>query len=122
MALKIRKNRGPKPPEKCPLLECMSLIGGAWAPSVIWHLRGGPRRFSELRIDIPQVSPKMLTTRLRELEEAGVVDRKVLPTSPPSVEYSLNTFGQRLVPAIDAIAAVGEDLRSHKARRRKAAS
>ena len=111
MALKMRKNQGPATPEACPLLECMAIIGGAWAPNIIWHLRGGPRRFSELRADIPPISPKMLTARLRELEECGVIDRKVLPTSPPSVEYSLNELGFRLVPAIDAIAAVGEELK-----------
>ena len=114
MALKMRKNRGPATPEACPLLECMAIIGGAWAPNIIWHLRGGPRRFSELRADIPPISPKMLTTRLRELEKCGVVERKVLPTSPPSVEYSLNDLGFRLVPAIDAIAAVGEELKKRK--------
>lgn len=111
MPLKMRKNRAPAPPEACPLLECMAIIGGAWTPSIIWYLRGGPRRFSELRADIPRVSPKILTVRLRELEECGVVERRVMPTSPPSVEYGLNELGMRLVPAIEAIAAVGEELK-----------
>jgi DNA-binding HxlR family transcriptional regulator len=93
----------------------MAIIGGAWAPNIIWYLRGGPRRFSELRADIPQVSPKVLTTRLRELEECGVIDRQVMPTSPPSVEYSLNKLGLRLVPAIEAIAEVGEELKRRAA-------
>jgi len=119
MALKMRKNQSPAPPNECPLLECMAIIGGAWAPNVIWYLRGGPRRFSELRADIPPISPKMLSTRLRELEECGVIERKVRPTSPPSVEYSLNELGERLIPAIDAIAEVGEEL---KRRKRAAAS
>jgi DNA-binding HxlR family transcriptional regulator len=116
MALKMRKNAAPPPPEACPLLECMTIIGGAWTPNIIWYLRGGPRRFSELRADIPQISPKILTARLRELESSGVVDRKVMPTSPPSVEYSLNELGQRLVPAIEAIAAVGEELKQRNAK------
>ena len=115
MALKMRRNKGPSTPEACPLLECMALIGGAWTPNIIWYLRGGPRRFSELRSDIPLVSPKILTTRLRELEECGVIERRVMPTSPPSVEYSLNELGERLVPAIEAIAAVGEELKERKA-------
>lgn len=114
MALKMRRNRSPAPPEQCPLLECMSIIGGAWAPNILWHLRGGPRRFSELRADIPAISPKVLTTRLRELEETGVIDRRVMPTSPPSVEYSLTDLGLRLVPAIEAIAAVGEELKARR--------
>lgn len=94
----------------CPLLECLSVIGGAWAPSVIWKLSEGPMRFSELKASITQVSPKVLTTRLKELEASGVVDRRVLDTSPPSVEYSLNEFGHRLLPAIEAIADVGKDI------------
>jgi DNA-binding HxlR family transcriptional regulator len=114
MALKMRRNNSPEPPEACPLLECMAIIGGAWTPNIIWYLRGGPRRFSELRTDIPLVSPKILTTRLRELEECGVIERRVMPTSPPSVEYSLNELGERLVPAIEAIAAVGEELKERK--------
>ena len=115
MPLKMRKNKGPGTPASCPLLGCMAIIGGAWTPNIIWYLRGGPRRFSELRSDIPQISPKVLTTRLRELEERGVVDREVMPTSPPSVEYSLNEFGRRLVPAIVAIADVGEELKRYRA-------
>ncbi|MEZ5668736.1 MAG: helix-turn-helix domain-containing protein [Alphaproteobacteria bacterium] len=119
MALKMRKNQSPPPPPCCPLLDCLAIIGGAWAPNVIWHLRGGPRRFSELRADIPQISPKVLTTRLRELETAGVIDRHVVPTSPPSVEYALNAFGWKLVPAIEAIAAVGLELQQHRQARGK---
>lgn len=111
MALKMRKNNSPALPETCPLLECMAIIGGAWTPNIIWYLRAGPRRFSELRQDIPQISPKVLSTRLRELEACGVIDRDVKPTSPPSVEYALNDLGQKLVPAIEAIAAVGEELK-----------
>lgn len=122
MALKVRKNKSTPLPECCPLLECMGVIGGAWTPNIIWHLRGGARRFSELRADIPEISPKVLTTRLRELEAGGVVDRKVMPTSPPSVEYNLNEFGMRLVPAIEAIAAVGEDIKKHKSNTRAGAS
>src|SRR3546814_18199039 len=74
---------------RSPLSTCMAVLGGAWTPNVIWNLSGGPRRFSELRHDIPKVSAKVLTARLRALEAKGVVIREVKPTSPPSVEYSL---------------------------------
>lgn len=111
MALKLRRNHSPKPPPSCPLTECMGIIGGAWTVNVIWSLRAGPRRFSELRVDIPPVSPKVLTTRLRELEARGVVTRAVRPTSPPSVEYSLTGLGAELVPAIEAIVQVGHKLK-----------
>ena len=62
----------------------MALLGGAWTPNVIWYLSGGPRRFSELRLDMPPISPKMLSARLKKLETKGVVRRAVVPTSPPS--------------------------------------
>lgn len=114
MALKIRKNKSPPPPPACPLLECMELIGGAWTPNIIWHLKAGPRRFSELRLDIPRISPKVLTARLRELEQTGVLVRTVMATSPPSVEYELTDLGSRLVPAIEAIVSVGLELEQSK--------
>lgn len=116
MSLKIRKNRSPPLPERCALTDCMAIIGGAWAPNVIWHLRAGPRRFSELRTDIPPVSAKVLSQRLRELEGRGVITRTIQPTSPPSVEYALTALGQELVPALSAIVAVGHRLKPRRAR------
>ena len=76
----------------------------------MWQLSGGPRRSGELSQDIPGISPKMLTARLRELEDKGVIDRTVTPTSPPSVEYSLSELGHELVPVIDSIVRVGTRL------------
>ncbi|MBM3651117.1 MAG: helix-turn-helix transcriptional regulator [Alphaproteobacteria bacterium] len=110
MALRRRRNRSPAPPPSCPLLACTSLIGGAWAPNVIWYLSGGPRRFTELKADIPPITPRVLSKRLRELEKAGVIDRRVLPTSPPSVDYELTALGRELLPAIQAIVDVGTRL------------
>lgn len=111
MSLKIRKNRSTPPPDPCLLTECMAIIAGAWAPNVIWHLRAGPRRFSELRIDIPPISAKVLSQRLRELEGRGVITRTIQPTTPPSVEYALTGLGQELVPALSAIVDVGHKLK-----------
>ncbi|AGC48114.1 transcriptional regulator [Myxococcus stipitatus DSM 14675] len=111
MSLKQRKSKAPPPPPGCPMRTCMSLLGGVWTPNVIWHLSGGPRRFGELIKDIPGISPKVLTTRLRELEAKGAVAREVQPTSPPSVEYALSELGMELVPVIDAIVRVGTRLK-----------
>jgi DNA-binding HxlR family transcriptional regulator len=91
--------------------ECMKLLGGAWTPNIIWNLSGGPRRFGELRADIPKISAKVLTARLRTLELKGVVARKVVDSSPPSVEYSLCELGRELIPVISAIVKVGEKLK-----------
>jgi DNA-binding HxlR family transcriptional regulator len=112
MSLKIRRNHSPPPPEPCRLTECMAIIAGAWAPNVIWSLRAGPRRFSELRIDIPPVSAKVLSQRLKELESRGVLDRTVQTTTPPSVDYRLTDLGQHLIPALQAIVEVGHRLKT----------
>lgn len=111
MVLKMRKNNSPQPPAPCLLTECMQVIAGAWAPNVIWCLRAGPRRFSELRADIPPVSAKVLSARLKELEERDVIVRHVRPTSPPSVEYELTEIGQELIPALEGIVRVGHKLK-----------
>ncbi|WP_028466848.1 winged helix-turn-helix transcriptional regulator [Nisaea denitrificans] len=114
MALKMRKNTVTPPPEECPLGTCLSIISGAWAPNVIWYLSEAPRRFSELKSDIPGVSSKMLTARLKDLQQHGVISRTVKPTSPPSVEYALTDLGLELVPAINAIIEVGHKLKKRK--------
>jgi DNA-binding HxlR family transcriptional regulator len=119
MALRVRKNKAAVPPA-CPLTECMGLLRGAWAPNVIWYLSVQPRRFGELRVDIPRISARVLSARLRELEHKGVVDRRVVPTSPPSVEYSLTDLGRELVPAIAAIVEVGLKLKMRQAAPRRA--
>lgn len=106
MALRVRKTRIVEPP-LCPLSECMRLLRGAWTPNVIWYLSQQPRRFGELRRDIPRISARVLSARLRELESKGVVTRVLAATEPPSVEYRLTELGCELVPAIHAIVEVG---------------
>lgn len=114
--LKMRKNPVGDTP-LCPIGTCMELLGGAWTPNVIWYLSGGPRRFSELAADMAPISAKMLSQRLKALEEKGVVTRTVMDTSPPSVEYALTDLGREIVPAIEAIAHVGYKLRQRQAAR-----
>lgn len=116
MSLRLRKNKAPPPPPACPLTECMAFLGGAWTPNLIWYLSGGARRFGELRTDIPRISAKVLSARLRALEEKGVITRTVVASSPPSVEYALTELGKELVPAINAIVAVGAKLKKSKSR------
>jgi DNA-binding HxlR family transcriptional regulator len=89
----------------------MALLGGAWTPNVIWYLSAGPRRFNELRTDIPPISAKVLSARLRELQKKGIIVRRVVPTSPPSVEYALTELGRELLPAIASIVDVGLKLK-----------
>lgn len=108
----MRKSAAPPANQTmCPIGTCMQLLGGAWTPNTIWHLQAGARRFSELEHDMKPISAKVLSQRLKELEEKGVVNRQVMNTSPPSVEYSLTDLGRELVPAIEAIAQVGFKLK-----------
>lgn len=109
--VKVRKSKVDPPPGECPLSGCMKFIRGTWTPHVIWYLKAEPRRFSELKGDITGISAKVLSTRLKELEEAGVVLREVMDTSPPTVEYSLTELGRELQPAIAAIVVVGQKLK-----------
>jgi DNA-binding HxlR family transcriptional regulator len=116
MALRMRKSKARPAPPGCPLTECMKLLGGAWTPNIIWHLSGGPRRFGELRSDIPRISAKVLSARLSALQGKGVLVRTVVPSSPPSVEYALSELGEELIPVISAIVAVGMKLKHREAR------
>ena len=110
MGLPLRKSKVAAPPPACPLTESLTLLRGAWAPNVIWFLSAEPRRFGELRHDIPKISARVLSARLRELESRGLVTRRVLDTSPPSAEYALTELGRELLPAIEALASVGRKL------------
>jgi DNA-binding HxlR family transcriptional regulator len=108
----MKKQRSTKtpPPQDCPLDLCLRLLAGAWTPKVLWYLCDEPRRFGDLRRDIGSITSKVLTTRLREMEELGVVAREVIPTSPPQVEYSLTKLGMELKPVLDAMAQLGGKL------------
>jgi len=121
MGLPLRKSKV-LPPPQCPLSMCMDLLRGAWAPNVIWYLRGGARRFGELRHDIPRISARVLSARLRELEARGMIVRRLLDTSPPSAEYELTELGQELLPALDAIVKVGAKLRHDAEPKRRLAA
>ncbi|MGF1531068.1 MAG: winged helix-turn-helix transcriptional regulator [Puniceicoccaceae bacterium] len=113
-----RKSKVPPPPEHCPLGECLSIIGGAWTPNIIWYLERGPRTFSELKSDLKNggkgISAKVLSSRLKKLVADGVILRTVQPTSPPTVEYALTPLGLELKPAIEAIVAVGHRLKERR--------
>lgn len=113
-AIKHRPSRVVPPPGECPLTECMSFLGGAWTPNVLWYLREGPRRFNDLRRDIDGVSAKVLSQRLQRLQADGIVDRHVMPTTPPTVEYELTELGRELMPAVDAIVEVGHRLKRRR--------
>lgn len=84
-------------------LEVMDLVGNKWTLLVVYTLGDGPLRFSELRRRTAPISQKMLTQTLRALERHGMVDRAVLPTAPPQVEYSLTEVGRSFLAAAGVI-------------------
>ena len=87
----------------CPVEATLDLIGGKYKTLILWHLAGGPQRFSQLQRLILRVTPKMLTQQLRELEEDGLIHREVFPVVPPRVEYSLTVRGESLLPILHAM-------------------
>ena len=84
--------------------EAFRMLEGRWKMVIIFHLFDrGTLRFSELERAIPGVSQKMLIQQLRDLEENGIVSRKVYPQVPPKVEYELTQWGQAMCPALDSL-------------------
>jgi DNA-binding HxlR family transcriptional regulator len=92
----------------------MRLLAGTWTAHVIWYLREGERCFTELQTDIGGVSAKMLTTRLRKLEQNGVIERITRRTSPPTVWYSLTPVGQELCVALTNVVDVAQRLKGRQ--------
>ena len=87
----------------CPVETTLTLISDKWKVLIIRDLWGGTRRFSELRRSIGRISQKVLTSNLRQMEDDGLIHRKVYAEVPPRVEYSLTDTGQSLKPVIDAM-------------------
>jgi DNA-binding HxlR family transcriptional regulator len=81
----------------------LSRIGDKWTVLVVSTLGEGPRRFNELRREIPSVSQRMLTLTLRNLERDGIVSRTVTPTIPPRVDYALTELGCSLLKPVNAL-------------------
>jgi len=98
---------GPGPEGFCPIHEGLRILQGAWTPEVLWQLRQGPKRFGELRRALGRISAKVLTTRLRELEQRGLLERRAQTSSPPSVEYRLTDLAHEIQPVLCSIAELG---------------
>ena len=88
--------------------ETASLLERRWQLSIIYAAITGALRFNEFADVVAGISPRMLAERLRDLESAGLIERTVLPTSPPTVEYRLTARGRRLGPVIEAMRAYAE--------------
>lgn len=84
----------------CPVDLTLSVIGGRWKSLVFWNLRDGAKRYGELKKILVGINDKMLTQVLRELEQSGVINRKVYEVIPPKVEYTLTKEGTKLLPVM----------------------
>ncbi len=95
----------------CAMDITMSFIGGKWKTVVLWYLRKDKKRFAEISKLIPQITERMLSITLKQLEEDGIVLREVYTNKPPlKVEYSLTEFGKTLIPVLNAVAKWGRNL------------
>lgn len=94
----------------CSMELTLQIIGGKWKPIIINRLgEMGTLRFSELKRSMPNITQKMLTQQLRELEADGIVCREVYPQVPPKVEYSLSPQGKTILPVLNQMCAWGQE-------------
>ena len=87
----------------CPVEATLKVIGGKWKGVILFHLLTETIRFNQLRRLIPEITQRMLTKQLRELESANLIVRKVYAEVPPKVEYSMSEYGMTLSPIIHAL-------------------
>ncbi len=87
----------------CPVEVTLTLISNKWKILIIRDLLEGTKRFGELKKSVTNISQKVLTSNLREMEENNLLTRKVYPEVPPKVEYSLTEIGKSLSPLLDAM-------------------
>ena len=93
--------------QDCPIARTLDLIGDRWTMLIIRDLFLGRSRFNEFRQSTPRISPKLLSERLKRLEEEGIVERALLDGYPPRAEYRLTSKGRSLFPVLFAIGSWG---------------
>lgn len=98
----------------CPVETTLMLIGNKWKVLIIRDLLTGTKRFGELKKSIGKVSQKVLTTQLRDMEEDGLISRKIYAEVPPRVEYSLTELGKSLQPILNAMLQWGTEYKEKK--------
>jgi DNA-binding HxlR family transcriptional regulator len=89
----------------CPIQAAVAVMGGKWKPGILYRLRDGPYRLSEMRRRMPWISERVLIRQLKELEAAGVVARRDHRETPPRVDYALTEHGRTVTPVLDRMAA-----------------
>jgi len=92
---------------ECGLTFAMIMLSGRWKVNILWNIKAGLNRYGMLRSAIPGISEKMLTERLREMEQEGLIIRKDFKTVPPHVEYYFTDEAKALYPILDDLCAWG---------------
>ncbi|MGF1590933.1 MAG: winged helix-turn-helix transcriptional regulator [Pleurocapsa sp.] len=90
--------------QNCPVRQVINIVGDKWTLPVLYVLKQGTKRYSELQREIPGISKKMLTQTLRRLESDKIIKRKVYPVVPPKTEYNLTAFGTKLIEPLKVLA------------------
>lgn len=93
----------------CSVEAAISLIDGKWKCVILFHLLGGTLRFNEIRRLVGGVTQRTLTNQLRELEDDGLIERKVYAQVPPKVEYTISPLGRSLEPILVTLKAWGDE-------------
>jgi DNA-binding HxlR family transcriptional regulator len=93
----------------CPVRAALDLIRGRWKPSILFEIKSGPKRFSDLQAALPGSTAQALTVQLRQLEADGVISRTVYAEMPARVEYALTDFGRSLSDVLDQLETLGID-------------
>ncbi|HEY7689033.1 MAG TPA: helix-turn-helix domain-containing protein [Dongiaceae bacterium] len=113
----------PKSPVGCPLDSLLRLLMGPWTTYILWVLTSnGPTRFGELKRRVPGISAKVLTERLRMLQEAEVIYRDFQPTIPPQVTYSLTERGKELHGVLESLSGIAQRWKAADAARANGAA
>lgn len=97
----------------CPVEMTLQLIGDKWKVLIIRDLLTGTKRFNELMRSVTGITQKVLTSHLRSMEAAGLINRKVYPVIPPKVEYSLTETGYSLKPILDSMVSWGNEYKNN---------
>jgi DNA-binding HxlR family transcriptional regulator len=93
----------------CSLKEVLDIIGGKWAMPIIYHLSKGKMRFKEVERTVEGINTRMLVKELKNMEANGIITREVFATVPPTVEYTLTSKGEKLLPSIVSLHNWGQE-------------
>ena len=100
--------------KQCPVEVGLNILSGKWKLKILWHLSKGTLRFYELQRLLVHITTKTLTQQLRELEEQGIIIRKIFPEIPPKVEYSLSELGTTLKPILTQLCDWGKTYHTYQ--------